>query len=55
MREEEEVPSTVIELIGPYPVSESCTVVIGAITTSSSFWVPFEPFDDLHDVLQALA
>ncbi len=35
---------TVIESIGPVPVSESCTVVIGAITTSSSLVVPLVPF-----------
>ena len=35
---------TVIESIGPTPVSESCTVVIGAITTSSSLVAPLVPF-----------
>ncbi len=35
---------TVIESIGPAPVIESCTVVIGAITTSSSLVAPLVPF-----------
>ena len=39
-----DLASTVIESIGPTPVSESWTVVIGAITTSSSLVVPLVPF-----------
>ena len=36
---------TVIESIGPGPVSVFCTVVIGAITTSSSLVAPLDPLE----------
>jgi hypothetical protein len=42
--EDSDFACTVIESIGPTPVSASCTVVIGAITTSSSLVVPLVPF-----------
>ena len=44
LSEDSDVAWTVIESIGPVPVSESWTVVIGAITTSSSLVVPLDPF-----------
>ncbi len=45
LSEDSELASTVIESTGPGPVRAFCTVVIGAITTSSSLVAPLVPFE----------